>query len=60
MKYIVGTALIIAGVIIIRWTFNQCKKIDYKFSVAYFMCASGYGAGIGCIALGANIIVTHL
>lgn len=50
--------LIAVGIIIIWSTFNRCRKIENKFSVAYFMCVSGYGAGIGCIAIGANILVT--
>ncbi len=58
MEFIAAIMLIAVGIIIIWNTFNRCRKIENKFSVAYFMCVSGYGAGIGCIAIGANILVT--
>lgn len=58
IKIILGMALIFLGLAIMVWTYRRANKVDNKFSVAYFMVISGYGAGIGCIAIGANILCT--
>ena len=58
MKIFLGVALIFLGLAMMVWTYRAAKKVDNKFSVVYFMIISGYGAGIGWIALGANILCT--
>ena len=58
MEVCLGVALIFLGLAIMVWTYRRASKVENKFSVTYFMIISGYGAGIGSIAIGANILCT--
>ena len=58
MKTAVAIFLIICGIVMLYWTYSRCRKFENKFSVGYFMCISGYGAGIGLIAIGVNMWCT--
>ena len=58
MEVCLGVALIFLGLAIMVWTYRRANKVENKFSVTYFMIISGYGTGIGSIAIGANILYT--
>lgn len=58
MEICLGVVLIFLGLAIMVWTYRRASKVENKFSVTYFMIISGYGAGIGSIAIGANILCT--
>ena len=58
MEICLGVVLIFFGIALIIWTYRRANKVENKFSVAYFMIITGYGAGIGAIAIGANIFCT--
>ena len=58
MEVCLGVALIFLGLAIMVWTYRRASKVENKFYVTYFMIISVYGAGIGSIAIGANILCT--
>ncbi len=58
MEIFFGVALIFLGLAIMIWTYRRANKVENKFSIAYFLIISGYGAGIASIAIGANILCT--
>lgn len=58
MEICFGMALIFLGLAIMIWTYRRANKVESKFSIVYFLIISGYGAGIGSIAIGANILCT--
>jgi len=58
MEICLGMALIFLGLAVMIWIYRRASKVENKFSIAYFMIISGYGAGIGIITIGANMLCT--
>lgn len=57
LKIVSGVFLIFFGFVMIISTYRELKETE-KFSVSYFLIIRGYGAGIGCMALAANILLS--
>lgn len=58
MEICFGVALIFLGLALMIWTCRSANKVVNKFLIVYILIISGYGAGIGSIAIGANILCT--